>query len=91
MTMSLGKLDGGVVEAISSATGLSKEVMDDVWEQVKKNQALLKACGGHDFSIVHEQRGLLRTKWRCSKCGGVVDLHSKHWYELGLAHAVNRA
>lgn len=79
-----------IVDAISRFTGLSKPAMDEIWRQVKANQALLETCKGHDFSQPHEKRGQLVVKWKCSKCGGTVDHLAKRWYEMGLKHGLTR-
>jgi len=78
------------IDAISRVTGLSKPVMDEIWKQVKANQALLEVCKGHDFSLPFEKRGQFTVKWKCSKCGGTVDSQAKRWYELGLKHGLSR-
>jgi hypothetical protein len=85
-------------EKIEEVTGISVKVQDEIFEQVKVNHAKLNSCVAHDFSIcivrrtketvtnpTPEQR--FGAKWRCSRCGGEVDCHAKHWYELGMKHA----
>ena len=74
------------IDTISRVTGLSRPVMDQIWEQVKANHKLLNTCAGHDFSVEHEKRCTLTTKWKCARCGGVISHSDKHWYELGLKH-----
>ena len=76
------------LETISRVTGLSRPVMDEIWQKVKANQKLLEACKGHDFNLPAEQRGQLTTRWKCSRCGGIVDMQCKRWYELGLKHGM---
>lgn len=74
------------LKVISNVTGLSKQAMDAIWQQVKANNELLNKCSGHDFSVMHEKRGECVHKWKCAHCGGIVDRIAKRWYELGLKH-----
>ncbi len=56
--------------------------------QVQANRAALEGCAGpHDFSE-SLQPGRLGGKWRCTRCGGEVDFHARHWYQAGLKHGV---
>lgn len=84
------KAGESAVDAISKFTGLSKPVMDEIWQKVKANLALLATCKGHDFSLPFEKRGQMVVKWKCSKCGGTVDTFAKKWYEQGLKHGLSR-
>lgn len=78
------------VDVISEVTGLSKSTMQEIWAAVKANHALLDTCKGHDFSLPFEKRGQMTTKWKCTKCQGVVDTLAKRWYETGLKHGLSR-
>lgn len=61
----------------------TKQILADV----RKNMAALDACAGpHDFSIDATPQKPLFKKWRCSKCGGVVEQQCRLWYERGLKH-----
>lgn len=62
-------------------------------EEVRKNQAKLEACDGHEFSVPLNRLTKERLEapslfcdWECVHCGGVVDGPSKRWYDRGLAH-----
>jgi hypothetical protein len=73
--------------------------MRNIFEEVKANQALLKSCvKPHDFSICLERHTKVvlenptptqrfGAKWKCSKCGGVVDSLHKINYDAGLKDA----
>ena len=83
---------------IARVTGLSPKVQDEILEQVKANRAKLESCSGpHDFSVCLDRRTKqpiqnptpeqhFGARWRCSKCGGNVDVGDKMWYSLGLNH-----
>lgn len=56
----------------------SKQIM----AEVKANMAKLDGCvGPHDFVRMEEK---LFSKFRCTKCGGVVPGDSAGWYRKGL-------
>ncbi len=69
--------------------------VDEIYRNVKANQALLEACPRHDFSIPinrrtgepMEKHDRIFCKWKCAKCGGIVEGDHKRWYERGLNHA----
>ncbi|WP_175712230.1 hypothetical protein [Burkholderia ambifaria] len=73
------------IDALSRATGLSREDMLAMHAQVKANHALLDACSKHAFSPI--EPGRLLSRHRCVSCGGEVDAHAAHWYARGLLHA----
>lgn len=72
------------VDTLSTATGLSRATMLEIWAGVKANSAKLDACQRHEF--VCEAPGKLGAKWRCSACGGTVSGTDAHWYNLGRSH-----
>lgn len=78
-------------EIIEKFTGISKDEQMKIMEAIRHNNQLLESCERHDFSeeIPHPMGGL-RTKWKCTRCGGTVDYSEKKWYELGLTHGLKR-
>lgn len=75
-----GTYDGPGVMA--DLTGLSRQSMVELAEQVKANNALLNACAYHDFSPILP-RVPLRQRYRCVNCGGEVDHHAWYWHQQG--------
>jgi hypothetical protein len=72
------------IKALSDASGLSRESIHEIWEQVKLNHARLKGCAGpHDFTPTTLKFG---SKYTCGKCGGEVNASDRSWYETGLDH-----
>lgn len=54
--------------------------------EARANIAALNACDGpHDFRMYGDIRPLGQ-KWRCDRCGGVVDAIAHTYYMQGLAH-----
>jgi hypothetical protein len=80
-------MDEKPLDKLSRVTGLSPKTMHDIFQKVKANQALLKSCVLHEFTIEERKIGNLVRDWKCAKCGGVVESSHKRWYELGLIHA----
>lgn len=72
---------------LSRMTGLSPEEIRGLWSDVRANQARLDACEGpHSFDRPEDPARVLGGRWRCSRCGGMVDGVAKGWYERGLEH-----
>jgi len=75
-------MDG--IETLSKVSGLGKNEVGKIWEEVKANQKCLRECEGpHDFE--KEGEGL-RAEYRCRKCKGKVRVHEYGWYMEGLKH-----
>jgi hypothetical protein len=56
-----------------------------LWDTVLANRKKLDDCvGPHDFSKDLTPTQTLLKRWECTKCGGSVDSHAKHWYDAGL-------
>lgn len=68
--------------AMASMTGLSRDDMRQIWDDVKANQYRLRGCDWHDFEPLSDDDPL-RRKYRCRRCGGVVDHHAYYWHEQG--------
>lgn len=77
-------------DTVSRVTGIKRKDIEEIFKQVKANQAVLDTCKGHDFSVPHRKIGQIVTDWKCSKCGGTVERQCKRWYELGLRHGLSR-
>ncbi|QGF21774.1 putative sigma-factor [Bacillus phage vB_BcM_Sam46] len=69
-----------------SFKGCDNISMQNIWEQVKENDAKLRKCQQHDFSIDLEPGSTWNKKWKCTKCGGHVQNQAKYWYEMGVTH-----
>lgn len=78
-----GTYDG--IGVMSSLTGLSRQSMLEIHENVKANHAKLDGCSGHDFSLMPDPR---QRKRLCTVCGGEVDVVSALWYERGSRDAL---
>lgn len=65
-----------------------------IWEEVKANKAKLDACEGpHDLQpdestkyATAKDGGAICRKYKCTRCGGLVDSVNAHWYIKGLTH-----
>lgn len=67
-------------------TGIPEERQIEIFEQVRQNRETLKSCDFHDFSIDLEPKSIFKKKFKCTRCGGIVDSNEKDWYECGLKH-----
>lgn len=75
------------VDTLSGLTGMSRESLLKVWNDVKVNQAQLDACAEHNFGeLPRPFSGHFRMT--CLRCGGSADASSVHWYQLGLKHGM---
>jgi predicted SprT family Zn-dependent metalloprotease len=71
-------------EVLSGISGLPKEEVQQIFEEVKANLKRLDGCKGpHDFEKDGEG---IRAKYRCKKCKGTLDKINYSWYEKGLEH-----
>jgi ferredoxin-like protein FixX len=61
-----------------------KDEVSAIFENVRRNAAMLAACPGHIFTRVEPDR--VFSKYRCTVCGGTVDTTQAHWYDRGMAH-----
>lgn len=85
-------IDG--LEVMGEVTGLGREEMVKIHEEVKANHAKLNACPGpHDFQPESDPPTRRVNRFRCTKCGGTVSLSDYKWYQDGLKHgrAMRRA
>lgn len=74
-------------QVLGRISGLSEETVREIWEDVKKNHALLDACERHRFEDMTPGKPLGK-KYKCSACGGTADAVAVRWYELGFKHGV---
>ena len=82
------------IEKLEKVTGLKRQELDKIFQQVKANLKLLESCPRHNFSVPVDRHTkqpipdkVTFCDWRCSECGGWVDGLAKRWYEQGMAHA----
>lgn len=71
---------------LGDMTGLSKEVLDNLWKEVKANHARLASCAYHEFELIPQEgvvTARIRDKYLCKHCGGTVDANAHHWHEQG--------
>lgn len=74
------------VDKISSAVGLPRDTIVELWLEAKLNGAKLRACKLHDFQPTGPAK-ILGQKYVCRNCLGRIDSQAKAWYDDGLAHA----
>lgn len=72
------------VDKLSAATGLRRDTLLEIWDDVTANNNLLSSCSRHDFECTDPTR--LSAKWRCSACGGTVSGNAAYWYNIGRSH-----
>ena len=63
--------------------------MDELWKEVKENQAKLNNCTNHNFALDMEPQKRINKKYKCLNCGGTISDIDKFWYELGKKHQIN--
>lgn len=64
---------------------LSSEEFEIIVHEVRENHKRLNACDKHDF-VLHEERSI-NSKYKCTRCEGIVDRTVYFWYEQGAKHA----
>jgi hypothetical protein len=75
------------LDTLSKAVGIRKTDLHKIWADVKANHARLDSCPRHSWEQVDGETKTYAQKYVCTACGGTIDSHAKHWYELGLKHA----
>jgi len=64
---------------------MDKDGIKKIWQGVQENSKRLEQCSApHDF--VQNDNAFL-PKWKCMKCGGVINNNDHYWYAKGLEHA----
>lgn len=71
---------------LTSAAGISKQVLRRVWDDVQNNNLKLINCPDHRFVKVIQD---LQIRYMCTECGGDIDSHAHYWYQHGLKHGIN--
>lgn len=74
-------------EFVKATTGAD---LDPLWQKVRENHAKLDGCLAHLFEPERPGQPQIGGRFVCSRCGGSVDSHAKHWYEKGMADARER-
>lgn len=75
-----------VIDALSSVSGVSRDKIKAIAEEVKANRIKLDGCHGpHRFTIPVGRREFA-DDFVCEVCGGWVSSIHKLWYEKGLEH-----
>lgn len=73
------------MDSLLAHAGLNKARCAEILAKVKENQRRLDSCKGHAFDEQVEAMPF-GSKWRCTACGGVVDIVARTWYLRGVAH-----
>lgn len=73
---------------VAEQLGIKRAETDAILLAIRENNKVLESCPKpHDLSIAHEMKGTnLVTKFKCSKCGGIVRDSDRHWYVKALEH-----
>ncbi len=74
------------LDTLSKATGMSKDGIRTIFEEVKADLEVLKACPEHDFQPQDEDNRL--SDCTCTRCGGTVRRPDAMWYKRGFDHGV---
>lgn len=75
-----GNYDG--IGVMSEVTGLARDEIRAIAEQVKANHAKLAGCPWHEFeALITAPPGAGR--YRCRHCQGEVDASAYHWHQQG--------
>lgn len=75
-----GNYDG--IGVMAEVTGLPRDEIRALAEQVKANSAKLRTCPWHEFeALITAPPGSGR--YRCRNCKGEVDSSAYHWHEQG--------
>lgn len=84
------------IETLTQITGIKRAAMDAIFQEVKANQKRLRECvRPHEFSICLDRHTKAKiphptdqqkfgAKWKCAKCGGIVDGLTKRTYDEGV-------
>ena len=82
------------IHDVAEMVGIPRSDSEQILKEVRTNIATLDACARHNFSVPVDRHtkqpipnATFACKWKCSKCGGVVDGSARNWYNLGLEHA----
>jgi len=84
-----GTYDG--IGVMSEMTGLPRDEIRALAEQVKANGAKLRACPWHEFeriprqddNVLQARLGDLGDRYRCRHCQGEVESSAYYWHQQG--------
>jgi len=87
-------------EKLSELTGVKPVEIDAILAEIKANTARMENCSRHDFSITLDRRTKqpienptpaqrFGAKFKCTRCGGIVDGLARIWYDKGLKDSKN--
>ena len=74
------------VDALSRMSGLSKDRVHEIWNDVKVNIEKLKGCDGHRFGEIGGD-GRPSERCICKNCGGTMTVMAIITYGRGYEHA----
>ena len=70
---------------------LTNQDYQEIMKEVKANLTKLEECPGpHQFEGPLD-KDLSFNKYRCKRCGGVIDGINQLWYQRGLKHGIQSA
>lgn len=72
------------LKALSEISGQSRAKVNEIWEGVKRNQAILAKCGRHQFGQVAYKPGM---RVQCLNCRGEMSLTDASRYKDGYGAA----
>lgn len=73
------------VDKLSAASGLQRDTLLRIWDEVKANDAKLRGCSRHDFGDLGPPPRLGK-RYECRNCGGWASADAVRWYNEGLRH-----
>lgn len=65
---------------------MSKKDINKLWLKVKKNHKTIDECTNHHFT-----RDKIGDDYRCTWCGGTVDISFHRGYKQGYIHGENKS
>lgn len=71
-----------LTETLSQISGISKEEMGRLFQQVKENHKRLAGCAHHNFADITPDKPLNK-KYRCQNCQGEIDSTQYLWFTRG--------
>lgn len=72
------------LEKLAELTGVSRDTMMAVAQQVKENHRKLNSCSYHEFELMPGFTETdLKRKYACQHCAGTIDGSAYFWHEKG--------
>ncbi|MDO9252612.1 MAG: hypothetical protein Q7U48_13815 [Hydrogenophaga sp.] len=75
------------VDTISRVTGMPRQELLSLWDEVQRNHTRLRTCQRHDFGPL-TPGAKPSTRYECRNCGGWADSTAIYWYQIGLEHGL---